>query len=66
MRNRTLRLKKETLTELSTTDLGRVVGGSALTCIETQVCNNSDFKECFTGIPCLTDSCITGTTHLTE
>jgi hypothetical protein len=66
MRTRSLALKKETLAELTTGELGLVVGGqiSGPTCLGC----NSDFQQCITGVHCIAtlDSCITGTTHPTE
>ncbi|HVF03786.1 MAG TPA: hypothetical protein VNA20_03005 [Frankiaceae bacterium] len=55
MRERTLSLKKESLVELTSAELDRVVGASGLTCF---ACHNSDFQQCLTGVGCLlTDSC---------
>lgn len=58
MRNRKLSLRKETVVELTTADLGSVAAGaqttnctaSALTC--DGPCH-SDFMECITGLRCL-------------
>jgi hypothetical protein len=60
MRNRKLSLKKETLAELTTSELAGVAGGSGLTCINC----NSDFQQCLTGLRCIPtlDGCFTGTT----
>ena len=49
MRTRTLSLKKENVTELSTEDLDQVAGGSGLSCINCA----SDFQQCITGLGCL-------------
>jgi hypothetical protein len=60
---RALRLQKETLAELTTDDLGLVVGGviSGASC--ENVCPASDLRQCLTGSICLTfDGCFTGTT----
>jgi hypothetical protein len=59
---RNLRLRKETLAELSTAELTSVVGGiSGATCpVKQCLTNNSDFQECITGL-CITNPC-TGTT----
>jgi hypothetical protein len=63
MRKRTLSLKREALTELTTAELDRVAGGSGLTCINC----NSDFQACLTGLECLpTNRCFTGTVQPTQ
>jgi hypothetical protein len=66
MRTRSLTLRKETLAELTTGELGLVVGGqlSGPTCYAC----GSDFQQCLTGLHCIAtlDSCITGTTNPTE
>jgi hypothetical protein len=49
MRNRTLSLKKDTLVELTTEELGSIAGASGLTCVNC----NSDFQQCLTGVRCL-------------
>jgi hypothetical protein len=56
---RSLKLSKETLTELSTADLAGVVGGQAVTnnsCL-TLCQPQSDFQECLTGLQCVTVRC---------
>jgi hypothetical protein len=62
---RALRLRRETLAELTTDDLGHVVGGlSGASC--QNVCG-SDVQQCLTGIVCLTlNGCFTGTTVTTQ
>lgn len=53
---RSLKLSKETLTELTTGDLVSVVGGaSGASC--PNVCPQSDFMECLTGLKCLSLLC---------
>lgn len=58
MAQRKLVLRKETLTELSDTELTQVVGASTLTCSALVcltgpgVCHNSDFQECESGNRC--------------
>jgi hypothetical protein len=47
---RRLRLRREALTELTTTDLGSVVGGSGNSC--QNVCNTG-LNDCITGLPCI-------------
>jgi hypothetical protein len=50
---RSLKLSKETLTELTTGDLAGVVGGaSGASC--APACPQSDFMECLTGLRCVT------------
>jgi hypothetical protein len=68
MRTRTLTLKKETLTELTTAELGSVVGGQLSGPSCNIACNQSDFQQCLTGLHCINtlDSCITGTTNPTQ
>ena len=55
---RTLSLKKDTLTELTTAELDLVVGASALSCLSQWVCQASDFQQCITGLHCVgSNSC---------
>ncbi len=49
MASRKLVLRKETLTELSTAELGAMIGGSGPTC---GACG-SDFQQCLTGLDCI-------------
>jgi len=54
---RRLRLSKETLADLTDTELGAVAGGATTNCPHnTLTCNgpcHSDFQQCITGLPCL-------------
>ena len=53
---RSLSLRKETLTELSGTELAAVVG--ALSGYSCAICQPpSDFQECLTGLQCLSLVC---------
>ena len=45
MKNRTLLLKRESLTELAAHDLGRIVGGSAGTCYSCVECITSAIAD---------------------
>ena len=65
---RKLSLKKETLAELTSSELAGVAGGSGLSCVNCA----SDFQQCITGVGCVTGTttvvtatireCLTGTT----
>ncbi|MDQ1711729.1 MAG: hypothetical protein QOE45_1179 [Frankiaceae bacterium] len=64
---RKLNLKKETLAELSTSELVNVVGGATgrQSCaVKDCLGPQSDFAECLTGVRCIPtlDGCFTGTT----
>jgi hypothetical protein len=58
MRNRKLTLKKDTLAELSTDELGSVAGASGVTCVNC----NSQLQQCATQVRCVTTALLTGTT----
>jgi hypothetical protein len=65
---RKLNLKKETLVELSSTELTGVVGGATgrASCVIKDCIGqpHSDFQQCITGVGCVPtlNGCFTGTT----
>lgn len=53
MRTRALSLTKETLSELTTAQLDSVAGASGVSCSPALCAPHSDFRECVTGVECL-------------
>lgn len=61
MKRTKLSLKREALTELTSTELGALAGGAL-----SDVCVTATYVVCITVGDCITDDCVTAITYITR